>query len=136
MKNISDGAATGLLIALLVGVAGCSAEQVAVGTTPPREQEIVRLRTKNPLSAPVVMGQVKVWDPTGLYPLPSALVEVDDNLVHTDELGRYQLTVAPGTHRVTSGQVGIQQSRVTVKVAQGDSVRVNFRLRPDQRPQD
>ena len=82
----------------------------------------------------MVFGSIKVLDKAGVYALPSAVLSLDEKLAYADEAGNYRLVLEPGEHHFMAGQIGIHQSRLTLMVAQGDSVRINFHLRPDLRP--
>jgi hypothetical protein len=120
-------------LALYAQLAACSAERVTGGPALPREQEILRYRSKNAAKAPVVFGQVWVVDNTGRYPLPTALVSVDGQPSYANETGTYSLSLVPGNHQFLAGQTGMRSARVALKVERGDSIQVNFYLRPDTR---
>ncbi|WP_310394166.1 hypothetical protein [Hymenobacter sp.] len=118
------------------GLVGCSSERVALGPAPPREQEITRFRRTDPAKEPVVFGRVLVLDKTHTYPQAAAIVSLDDSISFANEAGEYRLIVSPGAHRFLTGQIGILPSQLTLEVERGDSVRINFHLRPDLRPLD
>lgn len=88
----------------------------------------------NPAAEPVLFGQVKVLDKAGPYTLSTAIISLDEKLTFADAAGNYRLVLTPGKHQLMTGQIGIYQSRLTIAVALGDSVRIDFHLRPDQRP--
>ena len=125
-----------LLLLVSAGLDGCSAERVAVGPSPPREQEIMRFRSTNPTKGPVLFGQVNLIDGTNTYILASAIVSLDKKVSFATAEGSYFLTVPPGSHQMMTGQVGVLHSVLTLHLKQGDSIRVNFHLRPDRRPLD
>jgi hypothetical protein len=131
-SSIPFGFAWALVLA--TGLVGCNAERVTSGPSATREQEVLRLRARDTSRAPIVFGQVQVVNETGRFPLPTALVSVDGKPTYTNETGTYRLVVAPGSHQFLAGQTGMRQARATLKVELGDSVRLNFYLRPDTRP--
>jgi hypothetical protein len=123
-----------ILFALISALSGCSSERVAVGPSPPREQEIVRFRSKDPTKEPIVFGQIKVVDETDVYVLSAAILSLDENITFADKSGNYRFILKPGIHHFMTGQIGIYQSRLTLNVEKGDSIRINFHLKPDPRP--
>ena len=88
------------------------------------------MRAPNASKRPVVFGQVQVVDNTGRYPLPKSEVAVDGKSYYTNEIGNYRLAITPGAHQFVVAQTGMRPARFTLKVERGDSVRVNFYLRP------
>ena len=123
-----------LLLLVSAGLDGCRAERVAVGPSPPREQDMMRFRSTNPTKAPVLFGWVNLLDGTNTYVLASAIVSLDQKVSFTTAEGAYFLTVPPGRHQLMTGQVGVLQSVLMLHLKQGDSIRVNFHLRPYRRP--
>lgn len=122
-------------IVLLCSMVGCNAERVAVGPAPPREQEIMRFRSTDSTKEPTVFGRIRVMDKeAGTYALSSAILSLDKKISYADETGDYRLILEPGMHQFMTGQIGIHQSRLILQVVRGDSVRINFNLRPDLRP--
>ena len=98
-----------LLLLVSAGLDGCSAERVAVGPSPPREQEIRRFRSTNPTKGPVLFGQVKLIDGTKTYILASAIVSLDKKLSFTNAAGksqyaRYRITPVKGAAFITKLQ--------------------------------
>ena len=73
-------------------------------------------------------------DKSGNYVLSSAIISLDEKISYADKSGNYSLALTPGMHRLMTGQIGIYQSRLLLKAEQGDSIRIDFHLRPDLQP--
>jgi hypothetical protein len=123
-------------LATVQGLTTCNVTHVEMKPAPPSEQEIVRYRAISPASAPTLSGQIKVLDKNETYALSSAIVSLNGKISYADEKGYYRLNLIPGINIFAVGQIGIYQSRLKLQVENGDSVRVNFFLRPDSRPLD
>ncbi|RSK42981.1 carboxypeptidase regulatory-like domain-containing protein [Hymenobacter perfusus] len=83
---------------------------------------------------PIVFGQINLLEKGVVYPVSAAIITLDDVMLSANERGEYNMTMNPGIHRIMVGQIGMHQSRVTLKVVPGDSIRIDFQLRPDLRP--
>jgi hypothetical protein len=95
------------------------------------ETIIKKTRRKNSLSNPIVIGEFKEYG-TGIH-LPKAQIYFDSKklLIESDSTGRFITEIPNGEHYV----IGICYSYITAKpkpiqVVQGDSIVVDFRLRP------
>jgi hypothetical protein len=119
-----------LLFLALVINPGCNSERVSSSPSSLREQEVIRLRAATPDRSPVVSGVVQSVDDAGRYPLAVTLVSIDGQAYYTNEVGAYRVALAPGNHQFLVSHSGLRQARTSVKVARGDSLRVNFYLRP------
>jgi hypothetical protein len=66
---------------------------------------------------------------------PGAIISVDKGYILSDAQGNYSQLVAPGRHALRGGGIGLLWSVAKpLKVAQGDSIRVDFELLSDLRP--
>ncbi len=119
----------------LLSVVGCRSERGLVGPAPQETQEITRFRSKDPTTAPVVLGRVYLLDQGRVEALPAAIIAIDDSIFFANEAGDYCRRLQPGRYRFLTGQIGIYPSRIQrLRVELGDSVRIDFHLRPDLRP--
>jgi len=76
-----------------------------------------------------INGTVTDFD-TGL-PLAGVSVEADVYFMTTDASGNYALEVEPGTYTVTVFLAGYESSQTDVTVAAGETITVDFELRPE-----
>jgi len=75
-----------------------------------------------------INGSVTDFD-TGL-PLAGVSVEADVYFTTTDASGNYELEVEPGTYTVTVSLAGYGSSKTDVTVIAGETITVDFELRP------
>ena len=96
----------------------------------------VYLRRNNITREPIILGQVdELLENGALLPSPSAIIIIDKIHTSADEAGNYRRTVSPGAHTMRVGWPGLLWSVAPpLRVAQGDSIRINFKLMPDPRP--
>ena len=94
------------------------------------------LRRTNPAKEAMIVGHVDVLENNGVSsPQPGATVVIDQRVVFTDAAGNYLCIATPGLHQMRVGAVGLLFSVVPpLRVEQGDSICINFQLRPDPRP--
>lgn len=125
-----------IFLPLTAVLASCSTQQVALApSTRYPEQEITRLQRKNPAQDAIIVGHVAVLGPKAeSYPLPGAIVVLDQKPFFADAAGNYQMVLAAGKHQLKVGQLGIYPAYLTLEVQPGDSIRVDFHLREDPRP--
>jgi hypothetical protein len=122
---------------LLLPAVGCKSERGLVGPAPHETQDITRFRSKDATKAPVVLGRVYLVDQGRVQALPAAIIALDDSISFTNESGDYRRRLQPGNHRFLAGQIGLYPSLIQrLRVDLGDSVRIDFHLRPDLRPLD
>lgn len=119
----------------LLPAVGCRSERGLVGPALHETQEITRFRVKDSTKAPVVLGRVYLVDQGRVQALYSAIIAIDDSISFTNEAGDYRRLLKPGSYRFLAGQIGLYPSLIQrLRVEPGDSVRINFHLRPDLRP--
>lgn len=94
-------------------------------------------RRIHPQQPAILVGHVVRLEADGTTaPQPGALIILKQKaLADTDESGTYVLSLPPGTHTVNAGAIGFLTSKpISIKVREGDSIRLNFPLMPDLRP--
>ena len=129
---------------LLLGfLAACSSQRI--GTTPGKKypvQEIIRLRRQEPTQPPIVTGHIDAFQDNKIFEANYVSVCIDDecqtakgSTAVTDANGKYTRILTPGKHSILATFVGLIPSKVSsLRVAQGDSIRINFHLRVDPTP--
>lgn len=123
------------IILLAIASFSCSAQKTSVTPSPPSEQEVLYFHRTNATKSALVFGHVNViHSSTRIIPVSSAIIAVDNEVTLADESGSYSLTLLPGTHSIVVGQIGFYKSKINLKIAQGDSINLNFNLHYDSRP--
>jgi hypothetical protein len=104
-----------------------------VGPVPP---PALQLRRTHPAGPALLLGHVALVLENGkLLSQPGAIVIINKQALITDKAGNYTLELPPGRYALRSGGVGFLWSQAPLlRVAAGDSVRLDFRLLSDVRP--
>jgi hypothetical protein len=135
MRTVAFRLSAWCLFLLATALTACNLKRVAVTPAPPSEQQMTRFRRTDQNKGAIVFGYIRVSDPqAGVYPLSAAILSLDEKISFANKSGEYSLTLPAGIHQFMTGQIGIHQSRIALKVKQGDSIRLDFNLRPDLRP--
>lgn len=94
-------------------------------------KKITRMHRKNPTSNPYVFGTTYDQDSAEIRKFPR-YVKIDDGpLLFAETDSRYAYPLAPGQHYLAAFYLGSFIVRVNeLKLRAGDSVRVDFYLRP------
>jgi hypothetical protein len=110
--------------------------QRKVGWVGPPPAVPAYLRRTNPAKEAIIVGQVSLLGQDGrLLVQPAATISVDKNFTSSDAHGNYAQVVAPGRHTLRGGGIGLLWSVAKpLKVALGDSIKVDFELLSDSRP--
>jgi hypothetical protein len=110
--------------------------QRKVGWVGPPPAVPAYLRRTNPAKEAIIVGQVSLLGQDGrLLVQPAATISVDKNFTSSDAHGNYARVVAPGLHTLRGGGIGLLWSVAKpLKVALGDSIKVDFELLSDSRP--
>jgi hypothetical protein len=110
--------------------------QRKVGWVGPPPAVPAYLRRTNPAKEAIIVGQVSLLGQDGrLLVQPAATISVDEKFTSSNAHGNYARVVAPGLHTLRGGGIGLLWSVAKpLKVALGDSIKVDFELLSDSRP--
>jgi hypothetical protein len=110
--------------------------QRQVGWVGPLPATSTYWRRTNAAKAAIIVGQVSLVGQDGrLLIQPAATIAIDKAFTSADAHGNYAQVVAPGRHVLRGGGIGLLWSVAKpLRVAQGDSIRIDFKLLSDSRP--
>lgn len=128
----------------LLAVMGCRSQHVVAGRpsaiTLPPEYELTRFRRKDTTKGAIVAGHIDILQDGRLFETEGVSVCIDQDCANkaattiANSAGNYTRELPPGPHKIRATFIGLIPSVVKLRLAQGDSVRLNFHLRADMRP--
>lgn len=135
MKPLRFYSCIQMIFLLTAGLASYCTQKEIVSPASLGEQQITHFRRADPSKEAILFGHIDLLSSKSKKsPLPAAIISLDEKLSFANDTGDYSLALPQGVHQFMTEQIGVYQSRLVLKIDRGDSIRINFNLRPDLRP--
>lgn len=124
---------------ILIGILleDCKTLPVTSGGAKPFSYSIKHYRRANVNSNPVVLGHITSSDSWEKGKSIASVLYLDGqrkNFYDADRADKYEISTTPGMHRLQVVTITYYTAEARFHIKPGDSLRIDFQLRPDKTP--